>query len=224
MKSAPEAERDLPEPLRRKQQILLTFIYIFSLILLILRGHYVGYNHSGKSGDPNVLNGVMGIANAQRALYYIRIFGEFFAQQEYSSIVGIFGIMNEPLQPVIGKDALVSLCVFRAPTQRHFPSRLTWPVDPLRSYIQAHNTLREITGIGKGYYISIGDGFAGVDTWAGFLPNSDRLILDSHPYFAFNGGVNDEPISTNGPDGNPGGVWPQQACSSWATQMVTRYG
>lgn len=57
-----------------------------------------------------MLNGVMGIANAQRALYYIRIFGEFFAQSEYSNLVGIFGIMNEPLQSVIGKDSLVSLC------------------------------------------------------------------------------------------------------------------
>lgn len=60
-----------------------------------------------------MLNGVMGIANAQRALNYIRIFGEFFAQQEYTNLVGIFGIMNEPLQSVIGKDALTSLCVLR---------------------------------------------------------------------------------------------------------------
>jgi hypothetical protein len=75
----------------------------------LLRCHHTGYNHSGKAGQPNLLNGVMGIANAQRALYYIRIFGEFFAQQEYSNLVGIFGIMNEPLQSTIGKDALTSL-------------------------------------------------------------------------------------------------------------------
>lgn len=160
-------------------------------------GSQNGYNHSGRSGEPNLLNGVMGIANAQRALYYIRVFGEFFAQSEYSSLVGIFGIMNEPLQSVIGKDALTSF------------------------YIQAHNTLREITGIGKGFYIAIGDGFAGISTWAGYLPNSDRIILDSHPYFAFNGDANDSPIITTGADGNPGGVWPEQACSSWASQMVT---
>jgi glucan 1,3-beta-glucosidase len=56
----------------------------------------------------------MGVANAQRALNYIRIFGEFFAQQEYSSLIGIFGIMNEPLQSVIGKSSLTSLCVLRS--------------------------------------------------------------------------------------------------------------
>ncbi|KAF9783864.1 glycoside hydrolase family 5 protein [Thelephora terrestris] len=160
-------------------------------------GSQNGYNHSGKLGDPNFLNGVMGIANAQRALSYIRVFGEFFAQQEYSNLVGIFGIMNEPAQPLFGKDALVAF------------------------YIQAHNVLREITGIGKGYYISIGNGFAAINSWDGFLPNSDRIILDSHPYFAFNGEANDSPISTTGPDGNYGGVWPQQACSSWANQMVS---
>lgn len=77
--------------------------------LLLPRFHHTGYNHSGKGGDPNLLNGVMGVANAQRALNYIRIFGEFFAQQQYSNLIGIFGIMNEPLQSTIGKDALTSL-------------------------------------------------------------------------------------------------------------------
>jgi glucan 1,3-beta-glucosidase len=71
-------------------------------------------NHGGKVGEPNLLNGVMGLANAQRALNYIRIFTEFFAQPEYSNLIGIFGIMNEPLQSEIGKDALTSLYVFRS--------------------------------------------------------------------------------------------------------------
>lgn len=40
----------------------------------------VAYNHSGKFGQVNFLNGPMGIANAQRALDYIRIFTEFISQ------------------------------------------------------------------------------------------------------------------------------------------------
>ena len=56
----------------------------------------------------------MGIANAQRALNYIRIFGEFFSQPEYANLVGILGVMNEPLQSVIGKDSLTSLYVLRS--------------------------------------------------------------------------------------------------------------
>lgn len=57
----------------------------------------------------------MGVANAERALYYIRVFGEFFAQKEYSNLIGIFGIMNEPLQSVIGIDAITSLYVLVSP-------------------------------------------------------------------------------------------------------------
>lgn len=83
--------------------------------------------------------------------------------------------------------------------------------------------LREITGIGKGFYIAIGDGFAGIASWANYLPDSDRIILDSHPYFAFDGSPNDQPISVTGPDGRVGGIWPQQACSAWASLFVDRY-
>lgn len=39
-----------------------------------------GYNHSGKLGQVDFLNGVMGVANAQRTLNYIRIFTEFISQ------------------------------------------------------------------------------------------------------------------------------------------------
>jgi len=65
----------------------------------------------------------MGIANAQRALNYIRIFGEFFSQPEYSNLVGIFGVMNEPLQSVIGKDSLTSLWVLHTSLPKHINHR-----------------------------------------------------------------------------------------------------
>lgn len=42
--------------------------------------------------------------------------------------------------------------------------------------------IRGITGIGEGHgpFISIHDGFVGVDSWADFLPGSDRIMLDTH--------------------------------------------
>lgn len=43
----------------------------------------------------NFLNGVMGIANAQRALDYIRIITEFISQPEYKDVIPMFGIINE---------------------------------------------------------------------------------------------------------------------------------
>ncbi|KAG6852261.1 hypothetical protein C0991_001473, partial [Blastosporella zonata] len=66
------------------------------------------YNHSGKLGQIDFLNGVMGIANAQRALEYIRVFTEFISQPQYKNVVPMFGIMNEALLSTIGKPQLTS--------------------------------------------------------------------------------------------------------------------
>ena len=84
--------------------------------------------------------------------------------------------------------------------------------------------IRSITGVGEGHgaYIAIHDGFLGVGSWAGFLEGSDRMILDTHPYFAFNGGSNTDPIAT-GTGLEAGGIWPQNACNAWADSMNTRY-
>jgi glucan 1,3-beta-glucosidase len=93
------------------------------------------------------------------------------------------------------------------------------PSDPrFCSYLEAHDTIRSITGLGAGNgpYIAIHDGFQGVETWAGFLPGADRMILDTHPYFAFDGTASTAPIVPNG------GEWPGEACSNWASGMNTR--
>lgn len=159
-------------------------------------GSQNGYNHSGKLGQVDFLNGVMGIANAQRMLNYIRIITEFITQEEYLSVVPVFGIINEPLLTTIGQDQLSAF------------------------YLEAHDMIRGITGLGEGHgpFISIHDGFIGVDSWADFLPGSDRIMLDTHPYFAFDGGSNDSPIAT-GTGTDAGGVWPSQACNAWGPSM-----
>lgn len=41
------------------------------------------------------------------------------------------------------------------------------------------------TGVGNGQFISMHDGFLGEAAWAGFLPGSDRIMLDMHPYLCF---------------------------------------
>jgi glucan 1,3-beta-glucosidase len=70
-----------------------------------------GYNHSGKLGSINFLNGVMGVANAQRALDYIRIITEFISQPEWVDVVPVFSIVNEALVSEIGTDQITSLYV-----------------------------------------------------------------------------------------------------------------
>ncbi|KAH9936894.1 glycoside hydrolase [Epithele typhae] len=140
-------------------------------------GSQNGYNHSGRLGPVNMLNGYMGIANAQRTMDYIRYIAEFITQEEYEDVVPMFGVLNEPLLGIIGRDQLT------------------------RFYLQAHDMIREMTGIGKGAYIVIHDGFQGTGSWADFLPGSDRIILDTHPYVAFGGDFN-----------HPLDFWPQTGC------------
>ena len=44
----------------------------------------------------------MGIANAERTLYYIRVLTEFVSQPEYRNLIPVFGILNEALVNTIG--------------------------------------------------------------------------------------------------------------------------
>ncbi|KZT18580.1 glycoside hydrolase family 5 protein [Neolentinus lepideus HHB14362 ss-1] len=166
-----------------------------NLDLHTVPGSQNGYNHSGRLGEVNFLYGVMGVANAQRTLDYIRIIAEFISQPQYKNLVPMFGIVNEPLLTTIGQDALT------------------------RFYLQAHDVIRNIGGYGAGNgpYIAIHDGFIADAAWADFLPGSDRIVLDTHPYFAFDGQPNNAPIATTEP--SVGGVWPRQACSAWGPGM-----
>ncbi|EMD32912.1 glycoside hydrolase family 5 protein [Gelatoporia subvermispora B] len=171
------------------------------LDLHTIPGSQNGYNHSGRLGSVNFLNGVMGVANAQRALDYIRTLTEFISQSEYQNLIPVFGIVNEALLTTIGKDQLTTF------------------------YLHAHDMIRNITGIGEGHgpYIAIHDGFVGTASWQGFLQGSDRIILDTHPYFAFDGQPNDAPIDIPATGGNGtsllGGQWPAQACNAWGPGM-----
>ena len=48
------------------------------------------------------------------------------------------------------------------------------------SYVQAHNLIRSITGIGKGPIMTIHDGFRALSTWADVLDGSDRVALGTY--------------------------------------------
>lgn len=64
-----------------------------------------------------------------------------------------------------------------------------------RSYLQAYNIVRTASGNGTGPWVNFHDGFMSRSSWGGFLPNADRITLDSHPYIAF-GGQSDSAMST----------------------------
>ncbi|EJT98402.1 glycoside hydrolase [Dacryopinax primogenitus] len=136
-------------------------------------GSQNGWNHSGKLGPVNFLFGVMGIANAQRALAYIRTLAEFVSQPEYSQVVQYFGVVNEALVDTIGQPQMQTF------------------------YLEAYTMIRNITGLGQGNgpFIGIHDGFIGMQQWASFLQGSDRIAMDTHPYNAFNDASN-APLSS----------------------------
>ena len=63
--------------------------------------------------------------------------------------------------------------------------------------MEVYNIIRKASGIGAGNgpYISYHDGFGTRASWYDFIPNGDRLAIDSHPYICFNG-QSDAPITT----------------------------
>jgi len=101
---------------------------------------------------------------------------------------------------------------------------LTYLIPITRSYLHAHDMIRGITGYGAGNgpYIAIHDGFH-LDQWANFLPGSDRIILDTHPYLAFGGNAQISPITDDDGSGEPGGIYVQQACN-WGAGLTARFG
>jgi aryl-phospho-beta-D-glucosidase BglC (GH1 family) len=80
-----------------------------NLDLHTIPGSQNGYNHSGRQGSINWMYGLMGLANAQRSLDYIRQITEFVSQEEYKNLVPMFGIVNEALMGDIGIDQLSRL-------------------------------------------------------------------------------------------------------------------
>lgn len=66
-----------------------------NLDLHTIPGSQNGWNHSGKLGTMNWLQGVMGVANAQRAMDYIRFYAEFISQPDVTNIVPMFGVVSE---------------------------------------------------------------------------------------------------------------------------------
>lgn len=86
-------------------------------------------------------------------------------------------------------------------------------------YLQAYQIIRSISGVGegKGPIISIHDGFLAMDRWIPFLPNADRVAMDTHIYFAF----------AQTPSNSSLDVWAQQPCRAHQARMtnsLTNFG
>jgi len=167
-----------------------------NLDLHTIPGSHNAYNHGGRFGVTNFMKGGMGMANAQRTLYYIQVFTEFINQPEWRNVVPMFSIMNEPIITSLGPSQL-----------RAF-------------YVEAHRLMREITGYGEGNgpYMVIHDSFRTPAIWTDFMNGADRVGMDTHPYFAFTGNSNPDTVDT-GTGPGAGGVWPARACERYSNMM-----
>lgn len=166
-----------------------------NLDLHTVPGSQNGWNHSGRLGMVNFLNGPMGLVNAQRALDIIRTITQFIAQDQYTPVIQMFGFINEPLG-----------------------SAITMPI--VRSfYLEAYSMIRSITGIGAGNgpMLSVHDAFLGIDHWQDFARGADRLALDQHPYMVFQ----DQPDFS---EPGSYSAKPCQSWGGWTNQTSIAYG
>lgn len=131
-----------------------------NLDLHCVPGGQNGWNHSGRQGVLNWMQGKLGLLYGERAIEIHSAMGEFFAQDRYSNLVTIYGLANEP-------------------------NMIDLDVEKVNKWIEtAYQVVRD-----KGYngIIAFGDGFRGVDSWKDTFPNHEfpNMALDIHEYTIF---------------------------------------
>jgi glucan 1,3-beta-glucosidase len=125
-----------------------------------LPGSQNGWNHSGRLGAINWLNGTDGARNAQRALEIHDRLSKFFAQPRYKNIISHYGLANEPKMVFLDSQDV-----------------LKWTSDA--------TALVRKNGISDAVVV-FGDGFRGLHNWQGELTHLSNAALDVHQYFIFN--------------------------------------
>ncbi|KAI2463731.1 glycoside hydrolase family 5 protein [Annulohypoxylon bovei var. microspora] len=130
-------------------------------------GSQNGWNHSGRQGVVNWLNGTDGDLNKQRSLDVHDRLTKFFAQDRYKNIITFYGLANEPRMVSLSAEAVIS-----------------WTTE-------AYNLVRK-NGVNAN--VVFGDGFMGLANWQGKLTGMDGLVLDVHQYVIFN---NDQILYTH---------------------------
>lgn len=118
-----------------------------------------GWNHSGRQGVINWVNGPQGAANAKQTLEVHQQLATFFSQPRYKNIITMYGLVNEP--KMIELDVKLVL---------------QWSED-------AYDVIRSAGYEGQ---IVFGDGFRGLEKWKGAFPGKTGMILDVHQYTIFN--------------------------------------
>lgn len=124
-----------------------------------LPGSQNGWNHSGRWGHLEWLNGTNGAENGKRSLEIHDRLSKFFAQDRYKNIITHYGLCNEPRMTYLKTDEV-----------------LAW----------TESAYKSIRGNGLDALVIFGDGFMGLDNWQGLMTGYDDMVLDVHQYVIFN--------------------------------------
>ncbi|KAL3467378.1 glycoside hydrolase superfamily [Aspergillus heterothallicus] len=125
-----------------------------------LPGSQNGFNHSGKQGSINWLNGDDGDANAQRSLDFHNKVSKFFAQDRYKNVVTIYGLANEPYM-------------------------LSLDIEKVLNWTTSATELVQKNGISA--WVAFHDGFLNLSKWKSMLKSGPSdMLLDTHQYTIFN--------------------------------------
>ncbi|KAI8053165.1 glycoside hydrolase superfamily [Gilbertella persicaria] len=135
-------------------------------------GSQNGWNHSGKSGPVGFLNGTHGEENADKTIKVVNEMIQFFTKPEWSNVVPVFGVLNEP--------AMIKI-----------------PEKKVRKWYEtSYEAIRKMLGPGNGPYLTYHDGFYPLKYWEGFFgPQREKAILETHLYLIFNNGLVSMPRS-----------------------------
>ncbi|KAL5598619.1 hypothetical protein BROUX41_003457 [Berkeleyomyces rouxiae] len=124
-----------------------------------LPGSQNGWNHSGRQGAINWLNGTNGATNAQRSLDIHDKLSKFFAQDRYKNLIAFYGLANEPRMTSLSVSAVVN-----------------W----------TESAFKIVRDNGIQAPMVFGDGFMGLENWKGLMTGyGDSLVLDVHQYVIF---------------------------------------
>ncbi|PKS07207.1 hypothetical protein jhhlp_005809 [Lomentospora prolificans] len=128
------------------------------LDLHALPGSQNGWNHSGRSGKINFIEGTDGAQNAERALDIHKKLATFFAQDRYKGVIAFYGLGNEP-----GRDIQMGPLV-------------QWTDEAFNVVSKAGLDVPQI----------FSDSMRGLPTWQGQLSgHGDKLVIDTHMYAIF---------------------------------------
>lgn len=122
-------------------------------------GSQNGWNHSGRWGPINWLNGTDGDKNMQRSLDVHDRLSKFFAQDRYKNIITHYGLANEPRMTFLDASEVVS-----------------W----------TETAYKLVRKNGVNALVVFGDGFMGLDNWQGKMTGYKDMVLDVHQYVIFN--------------------------------------